>query len=59
MEVGCLEGGVESKLGDCHGWRRFVLASGRDEAAGRWDHVFAFETSAIDAAGEGAGPVPG
>lgn len=42
VEIGCLERGVEAKLGDCHSGRRLILSSGWDEAAGNGNHVFTF-----------------
>lgn len=52
-----MEGGVEAELGDGHGGID-VAFSGWSVSARPGYHVFAFETAAVDAAGEGAGAVP-
>jgi hypothetical protein len=59
VEVCCLKGSVEAELGDGYGGGCFCLAVGGDEAAGCWDHVFAFKASAVHAVCEGTCAIPG
>lgn len=49
VEICCLEGSVETELGHSYGRGCFCFAVGGNEAAGCWNHVFAFETSAVHA----------
>lgn len=56
VQVGRLEWRVETDLGHGHGE---ILAFAHWCVAWAGDHVFAFQTAAVDAAGKCAGAVPG
>lgn len=59
VEICCLEGGVETELGHSYGGGCFCFPVGGNEAAGRRNHVFAFEASAVHAVCKGTCAIPG
>lgn len=58
VKVGGLERRVEPDLGHGHGWIGLLVSLYWELASRPWNHVLAFQTAAIDAAGEGAGTIP-
>lgn len=58
VKVGGLKRRVEPDLCHGHGWIGFLVSLYWELASRTRDHVLAFQTAAIDAAGEGTGAVP-